>query len=156
MAEKIAQETRSRMMAGIRGENTKPELIVRSRLHADGLRFRLHDRELPGKPDLVLRRWNALVFVHGCFWHGHGGCKYFRLPRTRPEFWRQKIEGNKARDLRTLDAVARIGWRVAIVWECAIRDDCQQSLSKLVSFVRSESPHVEIGSPEGAISVPDE
>lgn len=143
------------MMAGIRGRNTKPELTVRSHLHADGLRFRLQDRELPGKPDIVLRRWNAVVFVHGCFWHGHSDCKYFTLPRTRPDFWRHKIKGNMDRDRCVLDAIARLGWRVAVVWECAIRDDCQQTLSTLVRFVRSESQQIEIASPTNAILVPD-
>lgn len=91
MAEKISLETRSRMMAGIRGKNTKPELTVRRRLHAEGFRFRLFRRDLTGRPDIALPRWKVVIFVHGCFWHGHEGYSYFRLPKTRSEFWEVKI-----------------------------------------------------------------
>lgn len=86
------------MMAGIRGRDTKPEMMIRRHLHAEGLRFRLSVRDLPGRPDIVLPRWKVAVFAHGCFWHGHQDCAFFRLPKTRPEFWKAKIQGNVARD----------------------------------------------------------
>lgn len=107
-------------MAGIRARNTKPEILIRSLLHASGCRFRLHVDALPGKPDIVLPKYKAVVFVHGCFWHGHG-CRFFRWPATRPEFWRTKIERNRANDEKAMAALLAAGWRVAIVWECAIR-----------------------------------
>jgi DNA mismatch endonuclease (patch repair protein) len=112
--------TRSRMMAGIRGKNTKPELVVRRGLHALGFRFRLHDRALPGKPDLVLPRWRAAIQIHGCFWHGHD-CRLFRWPGTRQEFWRTKIGRNVARDAEVEAALDHAGWRVLTVWECALK-----------------------------------
>jgi DNA mismatch endonuclease, patch repair protein len=112
--------TRSRMMAGIRGKDTLPEMTMRRGLHARGFRFRLHDRRMPGSPDLVFPGRNAVIFVHGCFWHGHN-CPLFRLPATRPEFWRAKIEGNTARDGAAEAALLAAGWRVLTVWECALR-----------------------------------
>jgi len=108
------------MMAGIRGKGTRPEMILRRGLHARGFRFRLHDRRLPGSPDLVFPGRRAVIFVHGCFWHGHG-CHLFRLPATRQEFWRAKIEGNAARDAATEDALVGAGWRVLTIWECALK-----------------------------------
>jgi len=121
MADITDQVTRSRMMAGIRNRDTRPEMLVRRGLHQRGLRFRLHDRDLPGRPDLVLPRWRAVVFVHGCFWHGHD-CPYFRWPRTRQEFWREKITGNRARDQLAVARLLDAGWRVLTIWECAFRD----------------------------------
>lgn len=108
------------MMAGIRGKDTRPEMILRRGLHARGFRFRLHDRRLPGSPDMVFARRSAVIFVHGCFWHGHG-CHLFRLPRTREEFWRAKIEGNVARDAVAETALVAAGWRVLTIWECALK-----------------------------------
>ena len=108
-------------MSGIRGKNTNPEMLVRQALFASGHRFRLHCRELPGAPDIVLPRRKVAVFVHGCFWHMHAGCKYATLPSTRPEFWLQKLEGNVARDHRAIEALLANGWRVLTVWECATR-----------------------------------
>lgn len=107
-------------MSGIRGKDTQPEMIVRRGLHARGFRFRLHDRRLPGSPDLVFAGRRAVIFVHGCFWHGHA-CPLFRLPATRQEFWRAKIEGNTARDAAAEAALLISGWRVLTIWECAIR-----------------------------------
>jgi DNA mismatch endonuclease, patch repair protein len=112
--------TRSRMMAGIGPKNTRPELVIRRGLHALGFRFRLHDRTLPGKPDIVLPRWRAVIQVHGCFWHGHD-CALFRWPGTRVEFWREKISRNVQRDREVEDALDRAGWRVLTVWECALK-----------------------------------
>lgn len=106
-------------MAAIRGKDTRPELLIRKALHARGFRYRLHGA-LPGKPDLVLHRWQAVIFVHGCFWHGHD-CPMFRWPATREEFWRDKIGRNKARDAATQVILSEAGWRVATVWECALK-----------------------------------
>ena len=120
MADIVSPEIRSRMMSGIRGQDTKPEILLRSGLHRLGLRFTLRSK-LPGKPDLVLPRYRVAVFFHGCFWHGHQGCHLFRLPGTRTDFWKVKIEGNRERDARVLDSLVADGWRVAVVRECAIR-----------------------------------
>lgn len=108
------------MMAGIRGKDTRPEMILRRGLHARGFRFRLNDRRLPGSPDLVFPGRRAAVFVHGCFWHGHA-CPLFRLPATRQEFWRAKIEGNATRDKAAESALLADGWRVLTIWECALK-----------------------------------
>ena len=108
------------MMAGIRGKDTKPELTVRRGLHRLGYRYRLHDSKLPGKPDLVLPAYNALIFINGCFWHGHS-CSLFKWPATRTEFWKDKIGGNIARDGRNVKACLKLGWRVLKVWECALK-----------------------------------
>lgn len=112
--------TRSRMMAGIKGKDTKPELVVRRGLHALGFRYLLHDRRLPGRPDMVLPRWHAAIFVHGCFWHGHD-CPLFRWPGTRQDFWRQKIGRNQERDAEVEAALDRAGWRMLKIWECSIK-----------------------------------
>lgn len=109
-------------MSGIRGKNTKPELLARRALFAAGYRFRLHRRDLPGAPDIVLPGRKVAIFVHGCFWHLHAGCKNARLPSTRPEFWLGKLEGNVARDRCALEALVLDDWRVLTVWECATRD----------------------------------
>jgi DNA mismatch endonuclease (patch repair protein) len=120
VADIVDAATRSRMMGSIRGKNTQPEILVRRMLHARGFRFRLHDRKLPGTPDLVLPRYRAVVFVSGCFWHGHD-CRFFRMPATRPDFWRAKIERNRTNDERARNALLEAGWRCATVWECALR-----------------------------------
>ena len=121
MAEKRAPLTRSQIMARIRSADTKPELVLRKSLHAIGYRFRLHVRALPGCPDIVMRKHRCAIFVHGCFWHGHEGCRNFRIPKTRPEFWSTKIESNRDRDRRAIEALLDAGWRVLVVWECATR-----------------------------------
>lgn len=146
MADVVATHVRSRMMSGIRGRDTQPEMAVRRYLHATGFRFRLHDGTLPGKPDLVLRKWRTAVFVHGCFWHRHRGCRYFREPATRPEFWRDKIGKNVERDRRNIDRLLALGWRVAVVWECALRDEEGVALSRLVDFLRGDEQLLEIES----------
>ncbi len=109
------------MMAGIKGTDTQPELAVRRRLFAAGFRYRLHARGIPGRPDLVFPRYKAVVFVHGCFWHRHHGCRYATTPSTRPEFWATKFAANVERDKRKTNELLEIGWRVAIVWECSLR-----------------------------------
>lgn len=120
MADVVTPEVRSRMMAGIRGKDTAPEMTLRRGLHASGFRFRLHDRSLPGRPDMVFPRHRAVLFAHGCFWHGHD-CHLFRLPSTRPDFWRSKIEANRKRDEAAEQALATLGWRRGEVWECAMK-----------------------------------
>lgn len=122
MPDVVSPATRSRMMSGIRGQDTKPELVVRRHLHADGLRFRLHVRDLPGRPDIVLPRHKAVVFVHGCFWHRHPGCRFAYRPKSRPEFWEPKLDGNAARDVRNQQQLMEAGWRVFVVWECEMGD----------------------------------
>jgi len=119
MADVVSPEVRSRMMSGIRGKNTKPEIILRKGLHKAGFRFRLHTA-LPGRPDMVFAKRKAVIFVHGCFWHGHG-CHLFRWPQSRREFWRTKITGNVTRDRKNIEMLAAQGWRVGTVWECALK-----------------------------------
>ena len=121
MADIVDPFTRSRMMASIKGSNTGPEIALRKALHALGLRYRLHDRKLPGRPDIVLPRWKAVVFVHGCFWHRHLGCRYATVPATRPQFWNEKFAANVSRDQRNLDGLASAGWRTRVVWECDLK-----------------------------------
>lgn len=120
MPDIVDQQTRSRMMAGIGGKNTKPEMTIRRGLHALGYRFRLHAAELPGKPDIVLKRYRAAIFVNGCFWHRHD-CHLFRLPGTRTEFWRDKIARNVKRDRAVQSSLIEHGWRQMVVWECALK-----------------------------------
>ncbi|MEQ8372597.1 MAG: DNA mismatch endonuclease Vsr [Roseibium aggregatum] len=123
MTDIVDKQTRSRMMAAIRGKDTKPEMILRRGLHAVGFRFSLHRKDLPGRPDLVLAKHGAVLFVHGCFWHRHTGCKYATTPATRPEFWAEKFKGNVDRDRRNQEVLADLGWRVGIVWECSLKDE---------------------------------
>lgn len=117
----MTSEQRSRCMAAIKGKDTKPEMIVRKYLFSRGLRFRVQVRKLPGKPDIVLPKYKTAIFVNGCFWHGHEGCKYFRLPKSNVEFWEEKIERNVARDVRNEAELKALGWRVIWVWECEIK-----------------------------------
>ena len=115
------REERSRNMAAIKGKDTKPEMIVRKYLFSRGLRFRVQVRKLPGTPDIVLPKYKTAIFVNGCFWHGHEGCKYFRLPKSNVEFWAEKIERNIERDTRNEAELKALGWRVIRVWECDIK-----------------------------------
>ncbi|AUH35761.1 very short patch repair endonuclease [Paracoccus tegillarcae] len=119
-ADIVSTSVRSRMMAAVKGKNTKPELAIRSALHGRGFRFRLHRKDLPGRPDLVFTCRNAVIFVHGCFWHGHD-CHLFRWPKSRQDFWREKIGSNIERDRHQCEALAEAGWRIGIVWECALK-----------------------------------
>lgn len=147
MADIVPADVRSRMMAGIRAKNTKPELLLRKGLHAHGFRFRLHDAGLPGRPDIVLPRYRSVVFAHGCFWHGHD-CHLFRLPSTRPEFWRAKIERNREVDARSEAALKEAGWRQAIVWECALKGRTRLPLEDVIGdcadWLRSDRQRIEI------------
>jgi DNA mismatch endonuclease (patch repair protein) len=120
LADVVDPATRSRMMSGIRGKNTKPELMVRKALHARGFRFRLHCKDLPGKPDLCLPKHRAVIFIHGCFWHGHD-CHLFKWPKTREEFWQEKIARNQILDQQAVTRLFAADWRVAMVWECALK-----------------------------------
>lgn len=120
MADIVSPTVRSRMMAGIRAKNTKPELLVRRGLHAMGFRFRLHDRRLPGKPDLVFPKYRAVILINGCFWHGHE-CSQFKWPKSRAAFWREKIERNRANDASNSARMAALGWRQLTIWECTIK-----------------------------------
>jgi DNA mismatch endonuclease (patch repair protein) len=135
------------MMSGIRGTNTKPELILRKGLHARGFRFRLHDRLLPGKPDIAFPRHRAVIFAHGCFWHGHD-CHLFKWPATRPEFWRTKIERNRTVDVEAETALVAAGWRQAIVWECALKGrtrlPIEDVLSACADWLKSDRQKIEI------------
>ncbi|AYM07057.1 very short patch repair endonuclease [Agrobacterium tumefaciens] len=147
MVDIVPAHVRSRMMSGIRGKDTKPELLVRKALHAAGFRYRLHERTLPGKPDMVFPKYSAVVFVHGCFWHGHD-CHLFRMPSTRTEFWQAKISGNVARDVRAITLLRETGWRVGTVWECALKGreklPVDDIASTLAVWLRGETPELEI------------
>jgi len=125
MVDIVDAATRSRMMSGIRGRNTKPELLIRSLLHRRGFRFRLDARDLPGRPDIVLPRYRAVIFVHGCFWHQHPGCDFATVPATRPEFWQAKFAANKARDSAVVDRLTALGWQVFTIWECQTKDELE-------------------------------
>lgn len=120
------------MMAGIRGKDTKPELQIRKRLHAEGFRYRLHTTDVPGKPDIVLRSYRAAIFIHGCFWHGHD-CPLFKLPDTRQDFWREKFRRNRIRDAAVQEQLAEAGWRQMTIWECAIRGRGKLGLEETVT-----------------------
>jgi DNA mismatch endonuclease (patch repair protein) len=130
--------TRSRMMSGIGHRDTQPEMAVRRYLHACGLRFRLHDRQLPGRPDLVLPRYRTAILVHGCFWHRHLGCRYATTPATRPQFWQRKFEINARRDAAAIAALKFQGWHVRVIWECECRDP--QELDRLFWYVVTNAP----------------
>lgn len=147
MTDIVDKKTRSRMMAGIKGKNTKPELALRRALHARGFRFWLHSGKVYGRPDLVLPKHRAVVFVHGCFWHRHKGCRYTTTPSTRPEFWQAKFEANVVRDRAVRMALLEDGWRVATVWECALRkpDQIAESVERLSAWLLSDDGQIEIG-----------
>jgi DNA mismatch endonuclease (patch repair protein) len=120
MTDVLTVAQRQLNMSRIRGCDTKPEMLIRRGLHSRGLRYRLHDRKLPGRPDLVFPRYHTAVFVHGCFWHAHG-CALSKLPATRQDFWLKKLEGNAARDRNAITALQAANWRVLVIWECALR-----------------------------------
>lgn len=119
----MTPEQRHRCMAAIKSNDTKPEMLVRRYLHALGYRYGLHNKKLPGSPDIVLRRLRTVIFINGCFWHGHDNCKYYRLPKTNPDFWRTKIEANRARDARTASALRTLGWHVIVIWGCQLKTE---------------------------------
>ena len=139
MADIMDAEARSRLMGRIRGKDTKPEKTVRRILHAMGFRFRLHVPGLPGRPDIVLPRYRAVVFVHGCFWHRHMECKPRSLPATNTDYWRDKFARNAERDERKTRELLALGWRVHVVWECQLRDR-EAVAARLEAFLRGVSP----------------
>jgi len=146
MTDVVSPETRSRMMSGIRGKNTKPEILIRSQLHRRGFRFRIHDTTLPGKPDIVLKKHRAVIFVHGCFWHKHE-CHLFKWPKTRTDFWKEKINKNCENDKHALDELAALNWRVCIVWECAIkgnRKKVPEVINRISDWLGSKGKRLEI------------
>lgn len=147
MADVVDPERRSRMMSGIKGKDTKPEILVRRGLHASGFRFRLHRKDLPGSPDLVLPKYRAVIFVNGCFWHGHD-CRLFKWPQTRPEFWREKIEGNIDRDRRQIAALKKLGWRVGVLWECELKGRGQthrvEVIARIAEWLKSGATDIHL------------
>lgn len=137
--DKLSPAERSRLMKRIRGKNTKPEMYVRKMVWGMGKRYRLHGKDLPGKPDLVFRKAKKAIFVHGCFWHLHSGCSRYRLPLSRVDFWLPKLTENKRRDGRNIRALRRLGWRVLVVWECQLRhsDQLQRKLERFFTSTPS-------------------
>ncbi len=121
MADVHSKEIRSYNMSMIKGKNTKPEMLVRKFLHANGYRYKLHDKSLPGKPDIVVPKYKTVIFVHGCFWHGHKNCKYFVVPKTRTDWWLNKINGNIANDNKASQALKKDGWKIITIWECNLK-----------------------------------
>lgn len=115
------KKTRSYNMSQIKAKNTKPEMLVRQFLFAKGLRYKIHDKSLPGKPDLIFPKYKTLIFVHGCFWHGHKNCKYFRMPKSKLDYWEPKISKNIQNDKRNIRILKEMGWKVIVIWECQLK-----------------------------------
>jgi DNA mismatch endonuclease (patch repair protein) len=138
------------MMSGIKGKNTKPELALRRAVHARGFRYRVHSKKVHGRPDLVLAKRHAVVFVHGCFWHRHQGCRYATTPSTRTKFWQAKFEANIARDSAVRAALLKAGWRVATIWECALRKPEQVTVAtdRLSAWLLTETDALDLGERE--------
>lgn len=144
MIDVMSAARRSLTMSRIKGRNTRPELLVRRALHSKGFRYVLHKHSLPGSPDIVLSKYKAVVFVHGCFWHAHEGCRFAAIPATRREFWVSKFERNKARDQAAVSSLLEKGWRVVIVWECALRGRRDIDIGVLTDFLMSDQVFMEI------------
>lgn len=138
MADVHTPEVRSFNMSRVKAKNTKPEELVRKYLFAAGLRYRKNDNRLPGKPDIVLPKYRTVVFVNGCFWHGHEGCKYFKWPQSNREFWEQKIRGNQERDDRKIRELQQLGWHVITVWECSLKSSSESALMELLSEIKRQ------------------
>lgn len=126
MADVHDKKTRSYNMSRIRATNTKPEMLVRRFLHGQGFRYKLHDKKLPGKPDIVLPKYRTVIFIHGCFWHGHNKCKYFVVPKTRTDWWLNKINTNKTNDTKAVKALKKTGWKIINIWECDLKSTKMQ------------------------------
>jgi DNA mismatch endonuclease, patch repair protein len=141
VADFLTKAQRSKRMSNIRGRDTEPELVLRKLLHARGIRYRLHRRDLPGTPDLVLARYRVVVLVHGCFWHRHDGCNIATTPKTNTKFWTEKFERNVARDRRNVQALNDLGWRVYIVWECSLASHIKAKATAdgLISLIVADS-----------------
>ena len=137
MTDIFTTEKRSEIMSKISGKETKPEILVRKFLFAHGFRFRKNDKKLPGKPDIVLPKYKTIIFIHGCFWHGHSKCKKSKLPETRKEFWEEKINQNIGRDLRNIEELKNLGWNVILIWGCTLGKDKEETLTNLIMDIRS-------------------
>ncbi len=156
MVDRLDKETRSRTMAAIRSRDTKPEKWVRSELHRQGFRFRLCNKQLPGSPDLVLRKYKAVIFINGCFWHQHSYCKAGHIPETRREFWEKKFAQNMARDQKVLYQLKMMGWRSAVVWECGLKKRIREAnLKQLVHWLNEGDEYIEIPEPFGVVIAGD-
>lgn len=140
MVDHLSEEKRSWNMSRIKSGNTKPERIVRSLLHRKGLRFRLHKKELPGKPDIVLPKHRTAIFIHGCFWHRHKGCKDATMPKSNISFWVKKLSGNAERDKRKYRELKKAGWQVIVIWECEVEKSPDTSVEKILRFLHQPSP----------------
>jgi len=136
MADVHSKETRSYNMSQIKSKNTKPEIIVRKFLFSKGFRFRIHNKNLPGNPDIVLRKFRTIIFVNGCFWHGHNGCKFFTIPKTRSEWWLEKINKTIANDIKARDALKELGWKVIEIWECDLKNKSEETLIHLAATIK--------------------
>ncbi|MHB8422341.1 MAG: very short patch repair endonuclease [Leptospirales bacterium] len=147
MVDIVDKATRSRMMRGIRSENTKPEIFIRKGLHREGFRYRLHDPKVTGHPDLVFPKYHAVLFIHGCFWHGHD-CSLFRYPETRKKFWEEKIRRNRKRDADVRQILTDAGWRIGVVWECAMRGrrkmETADLIETLTDWLTGEENRIEV------------
>lgn len=136
MADVHSKKVRSYNMSRIKAKDTKPEMLVRSFLHRNGFRYSLHNKTLPGKPDIVLKKYKTVIFVHGCFWHGHKNCKYFVVPKTRTKWWTNKINRNKANDEKAVKALRKDGWKVITVWECKLKPGkAEQTMVSIVKRI---------------------
>lgn len=147
MTDVVSPETRSKMMSGIQGKDTKPEIRIRTAIHKRGFRYRLHVASLPGKPDLVFPKYRAVIQINGCFWHGHD-CHLFKWPSTRPEFWGGKITGNQERDIKNIAELKKLGWKVLIIWECALKGrkklDFDELIKKIATWLVENTSSSEI------------
>lgn len=132
--DRLTKEQRHRCMSAIRGKNTKPEIVVRKFLFGRGFRYRLNHPRLPGHPDIVLRKYRTVIFVNGCFWHGHDNCKYYRLPKTNVDFWRKKVERNKKRDVEEQRQLATMGWHCITIWECQLKPKVRAQTLESLAF----------------------
>lgn len=138
MSDVLTPQQRHRCMSRIRSKATKPEILVRKWLWAHGYRYRLNVKSVPGKPDIVMRKYRTAIFVNGCFWHGHAGCKYFVLPKTNTEFWQNKIECNRARDQKNYDTLINAGWQVIVLWQCKLSKDKLENTMQSVAVALNE------------------
>ena len=134
MADIVSPEVRSRMMSGIKGKDTKPELIIRKGLHKKGFRYRLHDKTLPGKPDIVFPKYKAVILTHGCFWHGHD-CHLFKWPSSRKDFWKSKIYRNREKDIENHKELLKAGWRILTIWECSLKGKEKLDLEHILKMI---------------------
>jgi len=136
MADVHSKETRSYNMSRIKGKNTKPEMLVRQFLHANGFRYRLHVKDMPGKPDIVLPKYKTVIFIQGCFWHGHSQCRYYVVPKTKTEWWLNKINGNKTKDITNIELLTQAGWKIIEIWECDLKVSRRtETLNNLINLL---------------------